>query len=299
MRPTCLLATLAFATVTVFGCSTESAGPTTYGDAAVLNKGGKGPGGGGGGGGGVKSECGGSTSLLDSRIDLVWQGVGVGIRSDGLGTYVDGNDGVHGKIFYHDLGCSRSLDAVFDPDFNSSSNPRKLVFHFPEESGLATGGVASGPFINFQGLMRLGSDINEAGVSDSRDAKVEEKNPGAARALEFPATVAFRPGYPDYGTAGTSGFRINTGIKGCEELEYDEIRFERTAGADGYQGVGSPDAGTFEYGQWSHEIMGEWTVESSDPHTARCFARQGNRLVQGPEMSMPFSVTITERRPEP
>jgi hypothetical protein len=252
------------------------------------------------GGGSVTSECGGKTDLLDSRIDLAWaavEGSGVGPDRDAL--YEGGVNGVHGKIFYHDRGCSRSFDAVFDPDLNSSSDPRKLMFHFPAGYGLPTGGVASGPFVNFTGLMRLGSDINVVGTSDSRDAKIEEKNAGAPRAWEFPATVAYRPGYPDYGTAGATDFRFNTDIKGCERLVYDEIRLERTGGSEGYAGVGTPVDGKYEFGQWDHTVMGSWTVESEpgSGHMAQCFGKQGKQWVEGPTMSMPFKVTITERRP--
>ncbi len=259
----------------------------------------------GGGGGGVTSECGGSTDLLDSRIDLRWEdGTGSGIRSDGKNEYKGGQGGVHGKIFYHDRGCSRSFDAVFDPDASQSSNPRKLVFHFPadNDANLPSSGVASGPFMNFTGLMRLGSDINTADVSDSRDAKVEEKNPGAPRAWEFPGTEVLRPdNYPDYGAFAYSNFGFSTDIEGCERLEYDKIKLTRKQGIGGYQPVGSPNEdGTYSYGQWSHEQehWGEWTVESIEPHLAQCFkSSKGTLEPNGAKMAMPFKVTITERRP--
>src|SRR5688572_10615135 len=61
----------------------------------------------------VTSDCGGQTDLRDSRTTLVWAsrdelGATSGITSDGRGAYAGGTQGVQGKLFYHDAGCSRS-----------------------------------------------------------------------------------------------------------------------------------------------------------------------------------------------
>lgn len=290
MRLGSLTATAVLAAFAAVACTADS--PTRPGpDDPVFAKPGDGE-------GLVSSDCGGRTELRDSRAALEWSGR---IGGDASAVFTGDEAGVHAKIFYHDGNCSRSGDLVFDADMNSRKDKRHLTFHFPEgnDAGLPAGGVAAAPFVNFQGLMFLGSDIGTIGESDSRDAKVEEKDPGAARANEYPSPVAERPGYPEYNVAGSRPFRFRSmGLAGCEELEYAGIRLTRTAGA--YTEV-QPDP---RLGQWSHSVdeLGSWTVESlpvdgGTEHRAQCYAAaQGTLQPNGSPMNMPFMVTIAELR---
>jgi hypothetical protein len=250
-----------------------------------------------------QSDCGGRTDLVDSRIDLEWDAVQVsGVGGDGLGLYRGGEDGLNAKIFYHDPVCSQSSDAIFNTG-GGRNDLRRLVYHFPagNDAGLPSGGIRGATWLNFQGLMRIGSDLGADGVANSRDAKIEAKMPGSLRAVEFPSAVAFRPGYPDYASSGGTKFRLGSGvsldIKGCEKLEYDLIRLERTGGFEAYQATGG-SAGGVPLAQWSHEVTGGWVVESVAPHMAQCYHTvKGKLATNGSPMPMPFRVTITERRP--
>lgn len=287
MRFIPMAATAALAALVAVACTADS--PTTLApDQPVFAK----PG--GDAGGLVSSECGGKTELRDSRATLTWSG---SIGGDGSDAFTGDEAGVHAKVFYHDGGCSRSGDLVFDADMNSRKVKRHLTFHFPEQNGagLPSGAVAAAPFVNFQGLMFLGSDIGVPEVSDSRDAKVEEKNPGAPRAAEYPSPSAERPGYPAYSEAGSRPFRFNSmGVAGCEVLEYAWISLTRNAGS--YEQVQADPL----LGQWSHSALGAWIVESvgeEGAHWAQCYVSvQGSLEKNGPPMNMPFSVSIAEVR---
>lgn len=252
---------------------------------------------GSGGGGSLTSECGGSTILLDSRVHLDWgTSTSAGITSDGGGLYKGDVDGVHAKIFYHDGGCSRSGDMVFDPDMQQKNGPRKLVFVFGENNaGVPSGAYASAPFVNFRQLMQLGSDVNKDGnTTGGRDQKIEEKSPGAERGLEYPATLATRPSYPT-----TNLFRIGTSAPGCETLEYESITLQRTGGVDGFVKTGNKASDGLEMGQWEHGAsvpVGTWVVSGGN---ARCYKTVKGKLElngDGSFFSMPFSVTVTEVR---
>lgn len=303
MRSASLTATAVLAAMAAVACTADS--PTTLTpDEPLFAK----P---GGGDGLVTSDCGGKTQLRDSRARLTWSGSF--ITGDASGDTFEGDQGsVHAKIFYHDGGCSRSGDLVFDADMNGKKDARHLTFYFParNDAGLPSDGVAAAPFVNFQGLMFLGSDIGEPVESDSRDAKVEEKDPGADRAQEYPPASAERPGYPTYNLAGQKAFRFRyMGVSGCDELEYARIKLTRTAGS--YSEV-QPDP---LLGQWSDQAadLGVWTVESlpawadlnengledegETAHWAQCYATvQGSLQQNGAEMDMPFVVTIWELR---
>jgi hypothetical protein len=254
----------------------------------------------------VQSECGGKTDLLDSRVTLEWgsPSTAPGVTADEYGTYTGGQGGVHGKVFYHDAVCSRSGDLVFDPDKNAASPARKLVFNFPAGNSLnLPSGVKAGPFLNFRAIMMLGSDGangTKDEVSNGRDAKIEAKNPGAPRALEFPALTADRPDYPTFtGTTTTPEFRFNyTGIPGCETLRYEKIRMTRDArNADAFVSTGTFTAEGTPLGQWDHTRPGAWTVESVEPHLAQCMVtKKGTVVDNGKKMTMPFRVAATEVR---
>lgn len=255
------------------------------------------------------SECGGKTALLDSRVKLVWTDQTTsGIRSDGSGPFEGGQNGVHGKIFYHDGGCSRSGDMVFDPDMLAGGGPRRLVFRFAvgNPAGVAAGDYRSAPFINFRQLMQLGSDVNgdglrdanNDGIADGMDQKIEEKSPGAMRGLEFPATVALRPTYPVTINGDAPMFRVGAGAPGCEELEYESIRLERIQGVTGFVATGRTSSKGLPMGQWEHASsypVGEWVVSGDN---ARCYKTLKGKLVRVNEdfFPMPFSVVVTEVR---
>lgn len=247
---------------------------------------------------GTQSDCGGNADLADSRIDLVWDDGANGVRSDGAGTYEGFRNGVEAKIFYYDAICSRSADAIFRTG-GSRTAPRRLHLYFPEGSGLPTGGVAAEVSLNFIGLMRLGSDANGNGIIDSRDARIDAKNDDAPRAMEYPNTVAIRPDeYPNYGFHAHEPFTMSTDVRGCERLRFARIRLERTAGAAGYQLTGGTDSDGTPFGQWDPAVAGGWVVETVAPHEAQCLTSVKNTLVEsGPPFSMPFRVTISERRP--
>jgi hypothetical protein len=254
----------------------------------------------------VTSECGGQTDLRDSRVTLDWgaPSTAPGVTADAYGTYTGGQGGVHGKVFYHDAICSRSGDLVFDPDKDAAKPARKLVFNFPADNDLQLPtGVKAGPFVNFRGIMMLGSDgANGApdGVSNGRDAKIEAKNPGAPRGWEFPALSAERPDYPtNNGTTTTPEFRFSyTGIAGCEALRYDKIRMTRhDLNAAAFVPTGTFASDGTPLGQWDDKLPGGWTVESVEPHHAQCMVtKKGNLVNNGSKMEMPFRVVASEVR---
>ena len=256
----------------------------------------------------VTSDCGGSTELRDSRADLTWPSISTreyAVRDDGFGTYEGGTGSVHGKIFYHDSGCSRSGDIVFDPGMNARKNPRHLTVFFPENKlGLPTDGVKAGPFINFTAAMQLGSDVDRNGAVNGRDAKMEAKDnlKGTIRTLEHP--VAF-DGLPNHDNLPNKErrFRLGVGISGCESLEYDEIRYTRIAGS--FVRVDPASDGTL-LGQWSDAVNGAWVAESVETvrnnvpgHWAQCLITSKGTLAvndAASPMSMPFRVDVAERR---
>jgi hypothetical protein len=264
---------------------------------------------GGSGDGTVSSDCGGQTALRDSRASLNWEG---SIRDDGRGAFVGDESGVHAKIFYHDGNCSRSGDLVFDADMNAKgSNRRHLTFHFPADNDLNLPAHATAaPFINFRAIQFLGSDIGVPGAIDGRDAKVEEKDPGAPRGWEYPSASAERPDYPTFnGTTEARSLRIDAGLPGCDLLRIEKIRMTRTGGVNGFRATGGSVNGA-PLGAWSHleADLGAWMVETVETensagqtgHWAQCeVTGQGGgvRTPNGSPMHMPFTVTVAERRP--
>ena len=287
---------LALSALAAFGCS-EQAQTVLEPDQALFAR--PGGGGGSGGGGGLTSECGGSTALLDSRAELNW-GTSHAIRNDEAGAYRGGSaDGVHAKIFYHDGGCSRSGDMVFDVDMGKKNGTRRLVFLFPETSPIGHKEQRSAPFVNFRQLMQLGSDVNTDGwLTGGRDKKIEEKDPGSLRGREYPDDFATRPNYPETLSGAAPPFRIGTEAAGCETLEYAEITLRRTGGVEGFQKVEGLSSDLLEMGQWEHASeypAGTWVVEGQ---TAQCLksVKGGKLEPNGGPFLMPFSVTVIEVR---
>jgi hypothetical protein len=255
-----------------------------------------------GSGSGTSSECGGQTQRADSRVQMDWSSSSeYAVRNDAYGPYIGGQHGVHAKVFYYDGNCSRSGDLVFDADANSSATVRKLIFHFPANSiGLPTTGVASGTAFNFSGIMQLGSDVNADGsLTIGKDARIEAKYPGRDISLEHPSLSEIQPGYPIRNGAALGPFRFKTtGIAGCGELEYQQVRYTRTAGQFATLDP-AQFSGSFQLGQWDVTIAGAWTVESvadvNGNHLATCWTtKKGVLQPNGAAMNMPFRVTISE-----
>lgn len=285
---------LALGAVALLGACSDASAPLEPDEAAFAkpaNPGGGGGGGDGDGGGLQKSECGGKTDLLDSRVSLTWSGA---ITGDGFGdTFVGDQDGVHAKVFYHDQGCSVSGDIVFDPDMNGRKVKRHLTVAFPAGNDLGLGTESAQPFINVRAAMQLGSDIATADVVDGRDAKMEAKSALRPRNLEFPSAVAVYPGYERTGNAAWR-FRLSyTGIPGCDLLEFTEVQVTRTAGV--YAATGGVASDGLALGAWSATDAGAWEVETVGAHEAQCYATSGGTEVpNGAPMTLPFRVTIQE-----
>lgn len=296
MRRLVLSSALLITAVAAAACE-QSRAPTEVGDLGAVFAAKDG----GGGGSTVTSECGGRTVLLDSRVALDW-GTTLAIRSDrdgADGVYTGNVDGVHAKIFYHDSDCSRSGDMVFDPDMQQKNGPRKLVYVFPagNPAGVPAGSYTDAPFINFRQLMILGSDINTLGVVDGRDAKIEEKSPGALRGLEYPSPTAVRPDYPMTPNGPSPKIRIGTSVPGCETLEYQSITLERKKGRFYKIDPEVLASDGKSMGQWSHEVadLGEWVVSGQSAQCLRTL-KGGKQEYNGAAFDMPFSVVVTEVR---
>jgi hypothetical protein len=190
---------------------------------------------------------------------------------------------------------------VFDPDMQQKNGPRKLVFVFgANNAGVPAREYRDAPFINFRQLMQLGSDVNQDGsTTGGRDQKIEEKSPGAIRGLEYPATVALRPDYPVTANGPAPMFRVGTSAPGCETLEYESIRLERTGGVAGFVATGNTSSDGLPMGQWEHASsvpVGQWVVSGEN---ARCYKTVKGKLElngDGTFFPMPFSVTVTEVR---
>jgi hypothetical protein len=256
----------------------------------------------------VVSACGGRTEFLDSKASLSWASLAdlassTGVTNDGQGTYDGGTGSVHGLIFYHDAGCARGGNLLFDPDRNAGTPVRKLVFNFPagNDAGIPSTPIASGPYISFYGLMQLGSDVTwDSAMPTGRDANIEAKYPGSATALEYPSLSGEWPTYQS-GTAGNSLIQL-TGITGCSRLEYERIRLTRTAGIDGFEQLpGQRAADGSPLGRWRPLRNGAWIIESVDTgtpagHAAQCWVsgKGGKWVKNGSPMNMPFRVMVTE-----
>lgn len=279
--------------------------------AAAFGKGnGNGNGGGpsdGDSGGGGKSECGGTTALPDSRAILDWSADDA-VSGDGSDVFTGDQAGVHAKIFYHDGGCSRSGDIVFDADMNSRRNKRHLTFHFPENRPAEVGQtVTAAPFIAFPRAMQLGSDIGSDGAVNGWDANIYEKNATAPRGMEHPSPAATYPGHLRMADP-TWVFHFPLGINGCEVLRYDAVAITRESAPSGFEeltGTIEFSEQTYQLGQWSEvQHLGRWTVRSvatsrddRSGHWATCWTSTGSGEIEnGEAMDMPFTVEITEDR---
>ncbi len=280
--------------LTVLGACSDASTRLAGVDDAAFARGGR-PG--GDGGGLQNSECGGKTDLLDSRVQLTWGGA---IGGDGLGnTFVGDQDGVHAKIFYHDQGCSVSGDLVFDADMNGHKVKRHVTISFPAGNDLGLGTVETAPFINFQNVMMLGADAGGLGVVDGRDAKMEAKAPGRDRNLEYPSTSAEYPGYERRQNPAAPFAISSTGIPGCDRLEFEKVRIERTSGT--YVDSGDTNGAGEALGSWDPAAPGSWSIQTvangAGIHAAQCYDVSGNASIpNGGAMDLPFSVTAVEVR---
>jgi hypothetical protein len=286
-------AALVMGTTVLLGACTEDSTPFEP-HAAAFSKGGK-PG--GGGDGLLSSECGGKTNLLDSRVSLTWSGA---ITGDGRGnTFVGGQDGVHGKIFYHDQSCSVSGDIVFDADMNAKRIKRHLTIAFPAGNDLGLGTVTTAPFVNFASAMQLGSDAGQPHSDDGRDAKMEAKDPLRPRNVEYPSLTATYPGYELRNDPDRPLRLASTGIAGCDPLIFSMVEITREAGR--FDHVAGTAADGKSLGAWSHEVEGAWTIRTvandDGVHEARCYTTSGNtESPNGAPMHIPFTVTVVEIR---
>jgi len=253
--------------------------------------------------------CGGQTQYTDSRASVTWEdlatlGSTTGITSDGLGSYVGGSQSVKATLPYHDASCARSGDLIFDPDSENGSPARKLRLYFPanNDAGVPSGGISSGPYIDFPALMQLGSDVTwDPSFPTGRDANIYEKYGTILRTVEYPALSGEWPDYPVTQQPVTPIFQI-IGAPGCSRLVYERIRITRTAGAEGFeQLVGMRASDGAPLGKWSPSSRtGTWLIESVDTgtpagHAAQCWISSRNKWVaNGSPMNMPFKVVVSE-----
>ena len=123
---------------------------------------------------------------------------------------------------------------IFDPDANWGSPVRKLRLYFPagNDAGLPSTGVNAGPYTTIPS-MELGSDVTwDVDNPTGRDANIEAKYPGSARAIEHPALSGETPDYP---SGAVAPIFQSLGISGCERLQYSKIRMTRITGVEGFQ----------------------------------------------------------------
>jgi hypothetical protein len=256
----------------------------------------------------LMSDCGGSTTTLDSRVSLEFASLGTlssssGMTNDGGGAYNGDSQGVRAKIFYHDPSCSRSGDLVFSPAQDPYQPARKLVVRFPAGNtlGLPTTDVKIGPYLNFSSIMQMGSDVTwDALIPVGRDARIEASAPGNGHSLEVPQTVVLRPGYPTTPMVHPH-LHVTVGLPGCEAMEYDSIRMTRVGGLDGFEQLpGQRAADGSPLGQWKVTRDGVWIVESVDTgtpagHAAQCYVtKKGKPAANGTPMNMPFRFVASE-----